>query len=337
VTAARERFLVTGALGRIGAWTVRTLVAQGVPVVAYDLAGDLKRLRLIMSDDDLAKVVFVKGDVTDLDSISRALDEHEITNLVHLAALQVPFARANPPLGAMVNVVGTVNIFEAAKTRAERIARVVYTSSMGMFDVADADGRDGVLHVDATAHPRTHYGVYKLANEGNARVYWLDDGLSSVGLRPMTVYGPGRDQGMTSGPTKAILAAVVGRPYRIAFGGRTVLQYAEDVARTLIAASRSSLTGARVFNLGGSLVGMDELVAAIEAAVPGARGLITYDPEPLPFPDSIDDSGLEVVGDVPVTPLDEAVRRTATVFRDRLTQGLLDPESHGLEAVVAGS
>ena len=145
------------------------------------------------------------------------------------------------------------------------------------------------------------------------------------------------DQGMTSGPTKAILAAVVGRPYRIAFGGRTVLQYAEDVARTLIAASRSSLTGARVFNLGGSLVGMDELVAAIEAAVPGARGLITYDPEPLPFPDSIDDSGLEVVGDVPVTPLDEAVRRTATVFRDRLTRGLLDPESHGLEAVVAGS
>ena len=142
---------------------------------------------------------------------------------------------------------------------------------------------------------------------------------------------------MTSGPTKAILAAVVGRPYRIAFGGRTVLQYAEDVARTLIAASRSSLTGARVFNLGGSLVGMDELVAAIEAAVPGARGLITYDPEPLPFPDSIDDSGLEVVGDVPVTPLDEAVRRTATVFRDRLTRGLLDPESHGLEAVVAGS
>jgi UDP-glucuronate 4-epimerase len=142
---------------------------------------------------------------------------------------------------------------------------------------------------------------------------------------------------MTSGPTKAILAAVLGRPYRIAFGGRTVLQYAEDVARTLISASRSRLEGARVFNLGGSLTRMDELVAAIEVAVPDAQGLVTFAPQPLPFPEVIDHAGLEVLGDVPVTPMRDAVRETVEVFRARLAKGDLDPEAHGLETAIAST
>ena len=100
------------------------------------------------------------------------------------------------------------------------MAPIVYTSSIGMFAADDADPATGRLEADADAHPRNHYGVYKLANEGNARVYWLEDGVASVGLRPMTVYGVGRDQGMTSGPTKAIVAAVLGRPYRSASAAR---------------------------------------------------------------------------------------------------------------------
>jgi len=314
---------------------VRTLVRERVPVVAFDLSGDRKRLRLIMDDREIASVAFAQGDITDLAAVESALDAHGITNVIHLAALQVPFARANPPLGALVNVVGTVNVLEAVKRRAARMAPVVYTSSIGMFDAADADAGDGLLHVDAEAHPRTHYGVYKLANEGNARVYWLDDGLSSVGLRPFTVYGPGRDQGMTSGPTKAILAAVLGRPYRIAFGGRTVFQYAEDVARTMIAASRSRVRGAHVFNLGGSLASVPEFVAAIEAAVPEARGLLDFAEQPLPFPEAIDDTGIETLGEVLVTPLGEAIRRTVAIFRERLERGQLVPEAHGLEAAAA--
>jgi nucleoside-diphosphate-sugar epimerase len=335
--ASGERFLVTGALGCIGAWTVRTLVREGTPVVAFDLAGDRKRLRLIMAGADIDRIQFVQGDITDLASIERALDAHEITNLIHLAALQVPFARANPPLGALVNVVGTVNIFEAVKRRASRMAPPVYTSSIGMFDAADADVRDGLLHVDAVAHPRTHYGVYKLANEGNARVYWMDDRISSVGLRPMVVYGPGRDQGLTSDPSKAILAAVLGRPYRIGFGGRILFQYAEDVARTMIAASRSRLSGAHVFNIGGCLASIAEFVAAIESAVPAAKGLIAYAEQPLPLPEAIDDAGIEALGDVPVTPLDEAIRRTVATFRERLARDELVPEAHGLEASVAAT
>ena len=332
--ASGERFLVTGALGCIGAWTVRTLAREGVPVVAFDLATDTRRLRQIATDEELASVTVVRGDITDLDSIERALDEHAITNVIHLAALQVPFCRADPPLGARVNVLGTVNVFEAVRRRADRIGHLVYTGSIGMFDAADADPSTHRLEATATAHPVNHYGVYKQANEGTAAVYWLENGLSSIGLRPMTVFGPGRDQGLTSTPTKAIVAAVLGRPYTISFGGRMVFQYAEDVARTLILASRSSLEGARTFNLGGSLAHVRDFIDAIDAAVPGAGATIDFVEPGLPFPEEIADEELVAIGAVPVTPLGEAVRRTVELYRTLAARGALDPLEQGLEPTV---
>ncbi|HEX5823962.1 MAG TPA: NAD(P)-dependent oxidoreductase [Candidatus Limnocylindrales bacterium] len=335
-----EHFLVTGALGCIGAWTVRELVREDVPVVAYDIGSDPRRLALVMSAEELARVTFVAGDITDLDSLDRAFADHAITNVVHLAALQVPFCRADPPLGARVNVVGTVNVFEAVKRRAAAgsgMAPIVYTGSIGMFSPSDADPATGQLREDAEPHPGNHYGVYKFANEGTARIYWADSGVPSVGLRPMTVYGAGRDQGMTSSPTVAIAAAVLGTRYRIAFGGSTLFQYAEDVAKTLILASRTAPDGARVFNLGGSPVAIDAWIDAIEAAVPGARELIAYDPKPLPFPSDIQHDSLAALGDVPVTPYREAIAATARIYQRLAAAGRLVGSEHGVPAPIAGS
>jgi UDP-glucuronate 4-epimerase len=327
-----QRFLVTGALGCIGAWTVRNLVREGVGVVTFDLATDPRRIRQICTDEELARVTIARGDITDLASVEQALDDHGITNIVHLAALQVPFCRADPPLGARVNVLGTVNVFEAARRRPDRIRQVVYTGSVGMFDAADADPDTKRLENDATAHPINHYGVYKQANEGTARVYWLENGVSSIGLRPMTVYGPGRDQGLTSSPTKAIVAAVLGRPATIGFSGRTLFQYADDVARTLIIASRSGLRGAHAFNLGGTLVDLRDFVAEIDARIPGAGARITVEGAPLPFPDEIADDALAAIGPVPVTPIGDGIAQTIEVFTRMRDQGRLVPEEQGLQA-----
>jgi nucleoside-diphosphate-sugar epimerase len=326
-----ERFLVTGALGCIGAWTVRALAAEGVPVVAFDLSEDTRRLDLIATPEQRAAVTLARGDITDLGSIERALDEHGITNVIHLAALQIPFCRADPVLGARVNVVGTVNVFEAVRRRMDRIDKVVYAGSIGMFGPGDADPSTGRLEANAVPHPGNHYGVYKLANEGTARIYWADQGLSSVGLRPMTVYGPGRDQGMTSTPTKAIVAAVLGRPYALSFGGRVLFQYAPDVGRTFVIASRSPLRGAYTFNLGGSLAHLRDFVAAIDAAIPGAGAGITIPDQGLPFPEEIAHDELAAIGAVPVTPLATGVRETAALFQALHARGALDPVAHGLE------
>jgi nucleoside-diphosphate-sugar epimerase len=333
VTSGGERFLVTGALGCIGAWTVRTLARDGASVTGFDLGGDPRRWRSIMSPVELADVSLETGDITSLAALEAVVDRHGITNIIHLAALQVPFCRADPPLGARVNVLGTVNVFEAVKRRSGAMAPVVYTSSIAVFADDDADPVSGRLTIDASGHPRTHYGVYKQANEGNARVYWLDDGVPSIGLRPMTVYGVGRDEGMTSGPTKAVVAAVLGLPYRVAFGGSTLYQYVEDVARTLVAASRQRLPGAHVFNLPGVVANGPAVLDAIEAAVPGSTERITFEPVDLPFPTEIDHDGIEVLGSLPVTPFGEGVAASVAIYRDLAARGRLDPAEHGLEPV----
>jgi nucleoside-diphosphate-sugar epimerase len=330
-----ERFLVTGALGCIGAWTVRQLAREGVPVVAFDLGHDPRRVAQISESDELDRIEFVVGDITDLPTMERALDEYDITNVIHLAALQVPFSRADPPLGAQVNVTGTVNVFEAVKRRGAGMAPVVYTGSIGMFSPSDVNPVSGRLEEDADAHPGNHYGVYKLANEGSARIYWAESGVPSVGLRPMTVYGAGRDQGMTSSPTAAIAAAVLGVPFQISFGGRTLFQYAEDVARALILASRSEPDGPRVFNLGGSDVSLDEWVDAIDATVPEAKGLITVAPTELPFPATIAHDRLAELGDVPVTPYRDAIAATADIYRRLAADGRLVGAQHGVAAAPA--
>jgi UDP-glucuronate 4-epimerase len=318
-----DRFLITGALGCIGAWTVRNLVREGTPVVVFDLASDPRRLKLIMSDDELVRVTFVTGDITDLEALERALDEHAITRVIHLAALQIPFVRANPPLGARVNVVGTVNVFEAVARRRDQIGNLVYASSAAVYDTVDA-GESGVVAHGATGHPTTLYGVFKQANEGTARVYWQDAQVASIGLRPYIVYGPGRDQGLTSSPTKAMVAAALGKPYHIPYGGRAAYQYADDVARTFIACARASFQGAEIFNLGGSVATMGEIVAAIEAAAPEVRGLITFDDKPLPFPEAFDAAPLEqVIGALPFTPLAQAVADTIALFRERIAAGVM--------------
>jgi UDP-glucuronate 4-epimerase len=328
--ATGERFLVTGALGCIGAWTVARLVREGRPVVAFDLGQDRRRLAALMTPAELAAVTFVAGDITDLALVERTFDEHGITNVIHLAALQVPFCRANPPLGALVNVVGTVNMFEAVKRRSAAIAPLVYTSSIGMFAPTDANSTTGQLEEAADAHPSNHYGVYKLANEGTAQIYWTESGVASIGLRPLTVYGAGRDQGMTSGPTVAIAAAILGLPYTIAFGGRTTFQYAEDVARTLIQSSRSGLSGAQVFNLGGDTVDMADWVAAIDAEVPGAGARIDLAPTELPFPADIEAKRIAALGQVVVTPFRDGIRATVEIYRRLAADGGLVPAQHGI-------
>jgi nucleoside-diphosphate-sugar epimerase len=325
-----ERFLVTGALGCIGAWTVRELVREGVPVVGFDVGTNVRRLATVMSPEELDRVTLVAGDITELDEIARALDEHAITNVIHLAALQIPFCRADPVLGAKVNVVGTVNVFEAVKRRGDEMAPVVYTGSIGMFSPDDVDPATGALREDAEPHPANHYGVYKLANEGTARIYFADARVSSVGLRPMTVYGAGRDQGMTSSPTVAIAAAVAGIPFRITFGGSTLFQYARDVARTLILASRAAPAGARVFNLGGSPVSIEDWIATIEEVVPEARGILTAESAPLQFPAAIEHASLAGLGAVPVTPYRDAIRETADAYRRLAADGRFVPAEHGV-------
>ena len=194
-----ENYFITGAQGCIGSWIVKALVERGDQAVVFDRSDDSRRLAAIMNAEDLAKVRFVTGDITDGAAVLSALSESEAQRVIHLAGLQVPTCKADPVTGALVNVVGTLNLFEAAKRIATK--QIVYASSAAVYGLNDDD-----VALDENAHvePTTHYGVFKRTNEGNARIYFLDHGVNSVGLRPLTVYGVNRDTGLTSDPTKAM-------------------------------------------------------------------------------------------------------------------------------------
>jgi UDP-glucuronate 4-epimerase len=317
-------YLVTGAMGCLGAWTIHNLLKMGEQVVAFDLSTDTFRLKLLMPDEQAAGVPVVQGDITDYAAVERVVLDNGITHILHLAALQVPFCKANPVLGAQVNVVGTVNVFEAAARHREQVERIVYTSSAAVYGPRQLYG-EGAVAEDAPLAPATHYGVYKQANEGTARIYAQDNGVSSVGVRPYVIYGLGRDRGVTSSPTKAMLAAALGQDFAITYGGRCNFQWGDDAARTMIALATVPVEGTRVVNLGGSRVSVSEVVQAIEEAAPHMKGRISYPSTSLPFPDELDNAGLrDLLSNAPETPLAEGVRSTVEAFRALVEAGRID-------------
>ncbi|MBM3972780.1 MAG: SDR family oxidoreductase [Planctomycetes bacterium] len=316
-----DSYFVTGALGCIGAWVVKQLVERGDRPVVFDLGGDARRIRDVLGEQGLAKVRFVAGDITDLDATKRAVAACKPRAIVHLAGLQVPFCRQDPALGARVNVLGTIHVFEAAL--AAGVTRVAYASSAAVFGPSEDDGVAVTEHT-ATA-PVTHYGVYKQANEGTARIYWLEKQLSSVGLRPLTVYGVGRDQGMTAGPTTAMKAAVLGRPYQIAFSGPTDFVHVGDTAAAFLQCADGGPAGAHVFNLHGDTVDVADVVRAIEAECPAARGKLSIAGPRIPIPSHLDDGAIRAhYPRLPHTPLRDGVRMTVARFRELHAQGGLD-------------
>lgn len=319
-----SRFLITGAKGCIGSWIVKNLVERGADPWIFDSDPGTHRLQAILTPDDLRRLHFIQGDITDFEALDRAVAENGITHLVHLAALQVPACAANPLLGGKVNVIGTLNVFETAKRHKDLVRRVVYASSVAVYGSDEFYG-GGPVGESAALRPGTHYGVFKLCNEGTARIYYASDGVSSAGLRPWAVYGVGRDQGMTSEPTKAIKAAVLGRPYTIHFTGGVDLHYVRDTARDFIRCAEADLPGARVYAVRGAVVEVAEFIEALDRVAPGARKLVRAEGAKLPIAADIEAGAIaRDLGEAPPTPLETGIRETFDLFARMEREGRLD-------------
>jgi nucleoside-diphosphate-sugar epimerase len=318
------RVLLTGGYGCIGCWIAKHLLERGDQVWVYDLKEDPRRMRQVMEEPLVRQVRFLPGDVTDLGGVRTALENQAISHMIHLAGLQVPVCRADPLLGARVNVLGTLTVFEAVRQLHPQVQRLVYASSAAVFGPPDAYAA-GSLGDDTALRPTTHYGVFKCCNEGNARIYFQDHGLSSIGLRPWTVYGVGRDFGMTSEPTRAIKCLALGRPYHISYGGWQDLQFTDDVARTFVRCLEAPYQGAKSYNLRGSVLDMPDFKRTLCEVAPEAARHITHGDKQLPIAYDLSDEALQrELGPMPLTPLDEGIRQTLGRFRFLHAAGRLD-------------
>ena len=299
--------LVTGAGGCIGSWVLAILVRAGVPAVAFDLSENRRRPGLLLSDEELDAITWTIGDIADTEAVAGVVERHRVGAIIHLAALQVPFCKADPAAGARANVVGTVNILEAA--RHQGVRRVSYASSVAAHGM-DPEG----------PYLGTLYGAYKACDEMIARVYFQDWEVPSVGIRPGVVYGIGRDQGMTSKTTMAILAAVSGQAYEVPFTGTVSYLYAGEVAAAFVQAVSRDAEGASVFDCNGSVATVEQGLDTVRALVPGAQLHAVGDP--LPFPADLTDHLLrDFIGDYGSISMHDGIAETHRAFQTLLQSG----------------
>lgn len=293
-----SRILVTGGAGFVGLRTVAALLKAGHQVRIFDLAPRPELLPLA------ANVEIVFGDITDAAAVCAAAKQ--CSGIVHLVGLMTVDCARDPALATRVNLIGSINVFEAAK--AARLP-VAYLSTAGVFGPQDA------------VHPRpmTVYGATKLAIEGVARAWHLDHGVPSLGLRPYIVYGPGTSAGIAAGPSIAIAASMAGKPAEIRFSGRVGFVHVDDVARMLTAAMTRPLEGATVLTMAGDTAEMGDFVSEL-ARQTGWNG-ITVSGKPLRIPaDLASDPVPAFLGAHPSTGISAGIAQTLAELAARADQ-----------------
>ena len=295
------KILVTGGGGFLGAWIVKLLAAQGLTPRLFDKNINTPVVTAI-AGAAAHTVEWIEGDITDTQAVIDAAQG--CAGLIHLAAVLTPPCRDNPIFGAQVNVIGTLNVFEAAKRH--HIPRVVYASSGAVFGPESG----------SIPAPMTHYGAFKLACEGCARAYWHDAQIASIGFRPTIIYGPGREIGLTADISLACRAAARQQAYTIGFTGVQDLLYVEDTAAAFVAAALKPYQGAHAFSLTGGSYDVQDVISRIKTLVPQAD-LKAQGPL-VPMASVIAKTPYEdVLGGLPHTPLQDGLAATIAYYQSK--------------------
>ncbi|PSQ19818.1 UDP-glucose 4-epimerase [Halobacteriales archaeon QS_8_69_26] len=314
--------LVTGGTGFIGSYVARDLVDHGHEVVCYDLSTDTRILEKLGVADD---VTVRRGDVSDPTDVVRAVRETGANKVVHLAALLTNSARDNPRTALRVNVEGTNNVFEAARTLDDQVDRVSWASSAAVYAPPHNYG-GGWVTEDDLVYPDTLYGATKEYNEHQARVYAEDYDLSLVGLRPTVAYGPYRETGGSAFLANVVERPALGESFSVEYGDQVIdWQYVEDIAQAfrLAADVPDEDRSQRVYNVRGTVATIREAVETVREIVPDAD-LEVSDEGELPWTQKLDmTAAKEDLGYDPEYDLADGFRTYINTLR----------EAHGMDPV----
>ena len=327
---SQRKFLVTGGLGCIGAETTKWLLAATTdPIVICGRDMSAERVERVYPDVDRERLVAVVADVTDQSLLSRTLREHEVSHVIHLAALQTPDCNRHRDLGLQINLGGTQNLIEAMKENIDLIQRFVFASSVAVYGPR-ASYPEGPVPMLAEPQPVNVYGAWKLAADNISRMFASDTGIATLSLCPGVLFGPGRDAGLTSTPTTAMKHVALGSPYQIPFRNRQDYLYAPDVGAAFGNATTESFTGYGVFTLPSHTLQMSEIVASIRRAADqlgiAEQCQLSIGEEDVPFICDLEYQAFcEAFPKAPFTPIDEAIQSSIQTFRDQAAQGLLQP------------
>ena len=313
--SADSTVLVTGGTGFIGSYVARDLLDHGHDVVAYDRSTDDRILSKLGIEDG---VEIRRGDVTDATDVIRAVRETGADRIVHLAALLTNTAEANPRAAMRVNVEGTNNVFEAARTLPEQVERVAWASSAAIF-APPANYDHGWVTEDDLVYPDTLYGASKAYNEHQARVYHEEFGVSHVALRPTVAYGPYRETGGSAFLANIVEKPALGEPFSVEYGDQVIdWQHVADIAQSfrLAAFADEKDLSRRVYNVRGETATIREAVETMRELIPDADLEVTDDGE-LPWTQKLDMTAIqEDLGYEPEYDLPSGFRQYANTLRE---------------------
>jgi UDP-glucose 4-epimerase len=265
------KVLITGGMGVIGAETSRKFVREGHRPVVYARHRDDRLIFDITGDID-----FEAGDILDWPRLLEVIKRHEVTHIVHAAAFVGAVSAANPALSIQVNVMGMVNVLEAA--RLFGIRRLVYTSAKGIYGPVTGDYGPPTykpIHEDMPKSPQRIYDSAKLMGE-NAGIYYANNmGVDVAVLRFATTFGPGK----TARHGKmGVTSQIVENPFNgLAFhhpaGGdaKDDFIYNKDSALCIYLATIADKVPSRVYNVGsGAGRTLNDFADVLRQKIPGA-------------------------------------------------------------------
>jgi UDP-glucose 4-epimerase len=241
------RILVTGGAGFIGSHIADALLERGDEVTIVD---DLSTGRRENLADALGKgAELIEADIRDSEVMTELGAARRPEVIFHLAAqIDVRRAVAEPDFDAAINVAGTANVLEAARTAAT--GRFVFVSTGGAI-YGEGEGKELPLAEDAAAEPLAPYGQSKFAAEGYVSLYERVYGLSGISLRLGNVYGPRQDPLGEAGVIAIFCGRLRSGEKPTVYGDGTQTRdyiYVGDVVAAALAAAASSASGA--FNIG---------------------------------------------------------------------------------------
>ena len=339
-----SKIFITGGTGCIGASAIHKLLtdydSEVESIIIVSRTGDPKLLKIWLGDEvdalvQSGKLKFVSVDIGDSSALESALKEHQPNRIMHLGALQSPDCDSTPAKGVEINVLGTLNLFEAVEKLETKVDRFVFASSAAVYGKRSMYAGDTIPESETLAPPN-YYGVWKVAGEHLAALFHERSGIPTVSLRLNTTFGPGRDRGKTSAPTVALKSIVQGShdgtavPFRMPYQGRENYHYVEDVGAHFAGVCMMPFDGCDSFNIKGKTIPVAEFLETA-GTVAQELGLDKVDlgiednAAPNLFICDLDDQKIDAAfPGLPKTPIDEGIRKSLKTFGEHATNGVLE-------------
>jgi UDP-glucose 4-epimerase len=315
--------LITGGTGFLGSHLTRHLVAEcgQSDLVLFDRFPSRERL-----GDLWDQVTVVEGDVLEPQEVLSTIVRHGIDRIAHLAFLPGAVQPEKIPGYVRMQVLGTLNVFEAARLAGLR--RVIAASSVAVY----GRGRAGTVSEDEPLTPRDWYGVCKQMAEQMARLYNEEHGMEIVSLRVCATLGYGRlrRDSLSTGLTRErvnFLAypelALQGQPVTMPPDEQLMDVLAPaDAAHAWWLALNADRLEQFVFNLRGERRPVGALTAHLRALLPDAT--IEVAPEPVPFTQLVDNARIvSELGFRPRYTLEQALEAYLNQARQASQGGLV--------------